>query len=1045
MENYFTPLFEARKISKEIKKPSPQIKPSIHTKGLYASMETSGDTKKDWLQLEENTFNDLQDRGKIRKDIKFKEDLSNSDIYDEVSKAYIKYLKEEKGIPTEEEAALWSWRPSWYKKYGGDIEKIPDDVEGVKGKSAKQVMRDRLKNLNEFKQRIKPKETVEEPVSEEKHQPYFIPLSESISIKKEDSAFTKMSKFQKVIDIMGRPGYAIKSIMMESGKKSEAQRQWENMPYSEFKKLSKEEQKKLKAEVFDIKRDLKASLKAAWKGFSGQERVTANKLWEDVGVKGVPFLGFATEIATDPLMWFGGAGYKAITRTIAKIGKVGVKAVTKVPGVTKGVTKVVAKTEPVVSAFKKAFIDKTKLPKLAETIEKHLLKREYLKTKELQYGVKVRNVIQNISKKTGKSIDDIEKTIVSAIEQPHLIPKGISTGEKVLANTLKSHFSNILTKEMKAGLPITHLSKNVRNIEYFPRITTKEAIQYLKQARIGDSKIWNTKLANALRRKTGDFTLEEFNSFVAEHGLKILGGKSVEQFFMKSPAYAVTMRGVRSAKAVTSAQFLDDVGKIFGTKAKKAPLFYQELPESVIKLNSKLKGLKFDPEIVDEVTRVTTSYFNKKEIGGALKVFDTVQNYWKKWTLAPFPKYHLRNLVGNMWNNYLAGVNPKEYPKAQALQMYRKYKNTTGKLNEMALKDLKLFKITPKQANKIIMEAEKTGVVGHGWYGADIESTIDKLAKGKKGLIGLPLKGKIKKIVTGEIVIEKGMAFGSTVENNARLAHFIDRVGKGDDYLTAAQSVKKFLFDYGDLTAFEKQVMKRIFPFYTWTRKNIPLQFEQLVKQPEKYAKLLPLLRNRDTKDLLRLKYVRPDLYERLPIELRRDIDTITYVPLEGLIPAGDLVKMVRPQEIFLELLSPYLRAPIELAINKSFYFESEIQRYDKETQELLRMDIPVKLKYLATTVLPQARFVNEVNKLIRKKIRKEKLTLGEQAFSQTLSSIYKVNLKDLRKKGLQALNRKAGELRTGMFWAKRNNREKEYQRIKETWKELKKQIKEIR
>lgn len=1099
MEEYFTPLFEARSVEK-IKKVDTKTKPLVHKKDSYlAGAEMTLKNEGRFMSLKEDVekiphigygFNLTQEHviKLISEDVLLeKRELTKDEGRDIFFKLYNVAESDAKKFIGEE----WDKLPDDAKKtianmsYRTGLPKLSKFTEFKKAllaldykKAAEEIrtsksyknekgtiiasMEEHAKRIENISKETK-EETIKEIIPEEKHPSYFTPLGESISIKKDDNSFTKMTKFQKVLDIIGRPGYAIKSIMIESAKKTEAQRQWEDMPYSEFKKLSKKEQKKLRAEVFDVKRDLKLALKAAWKGFSGQERIRFRDIMEEAGLKrtgkaitDIPLavFDFIGEIQTDPLMWFGGAGYKAITKSVMKIGKVGIKAVTKVPGVTKGVTKVVAKAEPVISGFKKAFIDKTKLPKLAETIEKHLLKREYLKTKELQYGVKVRNVIQNISKKTGKSIDNIEKTIVSAIEQPHLMPKGISTGEKVLANTLKSHFSNILTKEMKAGVPITHLAKSVKNIEYFPRITTKEAVQYLKQARIGNNKIWNTKLANALRRKTGEFTLEEFNSFVAEHGLKILGGRSVEQFFMKSPAYAVTMRGVRSAKAVTSAQFLDDVGRIFGTKADKAPLFYKELPETVTKLNSKLKGLKFDPEIVDEVSRVTVSYFNKKEIGGALKVFDTVQNYWKKWTLAPFPKYHLRNMIGNMWNNYLAGVNPKNYPKAQAIQMYRKYKSTTGKMNEMALKNLKVMKITPQQANKIIMEAEKTGVVGHGWYGADIESTIEKLAKGKKGFIGLPLKEKIKKTVTGEIVIEKGMAFGSTVENNARLAHFIDRVGKGDDYLTAAKSVKKFLFDYGDLTAFEKQVMKRVFPFYTWTRKNIPLQFEQLIKQPEKQAKLLSLLRNRDAKDLLRLKYTRPDLYERLPVELSRDINTVTYVPLEGLIPAGDLVKFgeslknikdLEMPDFLVELLSPYLRAPIELKMDKSFYFESEIQRYDKETQELLRLDIPVKLKYLITTIAPQARLVNELNKLIKKQIRKEKLTAGEQAFHQTLSSVYKINLKDLRMRALQALNRKANELKTGMFWAKRNKREKEYERIKETWEELKKQIKEVR
>lgn len=844
----------------------------------------------------------------------------------------------------------------------------------------------------------------------------------------EQETFSKMSKFNKVLDILGRPGFAVKSMMADEQR--ERQKIIAGIPEDDT--IHKVGLRAITGKQFRTmealrKRDprIKQKLDVAWKGFSGKERITANELFKRAGIEGIPLLGFAGEITSDPLMWGGGAGYKAITKTVGKVAGVTYKGIKKIPGVVKAATIIGEKVQPATSALKEMFVTKTGIGKLGDLIDKHLLKREYSKGKELKYGIKVRNVIQNISKKTGQSIDDVEKQIVNLIEQPQIIPRGVPVESQVLANTLKSHLSNILTTEMKAGVPISSLAGGAKNIQYFPRITTKEATQYLKQARIGDAKVWNPKLANALRRKTGDFTLQEFNDFVAVHGLKSLGGRSVEQFFMQQPARAVEIRGIRSAKAVTSAEFLDDVGKTFGLS--KAPSFWQELPESITKLNPSLKGLKFDPEVMSEITRVTSQYLNPQEARIFMRAFDVVQNSWKKWTLVLFPKYHLRNMVGNLWNNHLAGVSVKSYPKAQAIQMYRKYKNTKGIMNKTVLTELKKFGITPQMADDYIIQAEKTGVLGRGWYAADIETSIERTMKGQKGLIG------------------RGMAFGSTIENNARLAHFLDRLDKGDDAMSAAISVKKFLFDYGNLTAFEKQVMKRLFPFYTWTRKNIPLQLEQIWKQPQKFAPLAAPLRNRDPQDLLRLKYARPQLYERLPVELKRTADTVTYVPLEGLIPVGDLAKMVRPQEIFIELLTPYLRAPIELTMNKSFYFESEIQRYPKETQELLRMDIPVKLKYTLTTVLPQARMLNEINKLVRKQIRKEELTAGEQAFAQSLSSLYKVNLKDLRDRALRRVENKMQDLKRGAFWAKRYERTKEGQRIRQTYNELRQLIKRIK
>ena len=839
---------------------------------------------------------------------------------------------------------------------------------------------------------------------------------------------SKMSPLQKTLDIFNRPGAAFRSGLLQVQK--ENQELFKDIP--EWDTIGR-----MKAQA-EHKVNIQERFKALQSGLSGQERVTGNQLWEGTGVSRVPGLGFATEVATDPLMY---GGYSVINKVMGKGLQLTGKGAMKIPAFARTVKKVGEVSQPMVSRTKELFLNKSGIPELAKLIDKHLLKREYLKGRELKFGLKTRNVIQNISRKTGQSIDDVEKLVVNLIEQPLILPKGTSPEAITLANTLRSHLTNMLTTELKAGVPITSLAGGARNIMYFPRITTKEAMKYLKQAHIGNKKIWNVKLQNALQRRTGDFTLQEFNDFVASHGLKSLGGRSLEQFFLQKPSIAIAIRGARSAKAVTSAQFLDDVGRQFGSKT--APSWHQELPDAVTRFNKTLKGLKFDPEVASEVVRTSQAYINPQQLGTFRQGFDAVQNLWKRWTLAPFPKYHLRNMVGNLWNNHLADVKMSNYPKAQALQMYRRYKGKGGTLERTALLQLRKFGISTDKADDIIRNAEELGVLGRGWFGGDIETTMERQLKG--GFLRHLLRTKIKKVATGEVLIEKGMAFGTTVENNARLAHFIDKVDKGYDAMSASISVKKFLFDYGDLTQFEREIMKRAFPFYTWTRKNIPLQLEMLWKRPEKFMGLSPMVRNNNPEDLLRLKYVRPNLYERMPVELRRDADTVTYVPLEGLIPAGDLSKMVRPNEMMYELLSPYLRAPLEQIFNKSLYFESEIEKYPEETQELLRMDLPVKLKYNLTTLLPQARLLNEINKIVEKGIRKEKLTPTEQAFSASLSSIYKVNLVDLRNRALRTIESKIKDLEDGMWKAKLYERGKEKIRIKNTYLKIKEEFRRLK
>lgn len=87
-------------------------------------------------------------------------------------------------------------------------------------------------------------------------------------------------------------------------------------------------------------------------------------------------------------------------------------------------------------------------------------------------------------------------------------------------------------------------------------------------------------------------------------------------------------------------------------------------------------------------------------------------------------------------------------------------------------------------------------------------------------------------------MMKANRAMGRVVENQARLAHFMDRLIKGASPDEAALSVKKWLFDYNELAPFEKEVLKRVAPFYTWSRKNIPLMFHALMTDPGRMAKV---------------------------------------------------------------------------------------------------------------------------------------------------------------------------------------------------------------
>jgi hypothetical protein len=132
-------------------------------------------------------------------------------------------------------------------------------------------------------------------------------------------------------------------------------------------------------------------------------------------------------------------------------------------------------------------------------------------------------------------------------------------------------------------------------------------------------------------------------------------------------------------------------------------------------------------------------------------------------------------------------------------------------------------------------------------------------------------------------------------EDYLRLAAFIKGVREvglepaetGIRGYAASWWVKGTQFDYSDLSQFERQVMKYILPFYTWTRYNIPLQVRAIVHDP---AKVSQVLRIKDS-----MAYIFGDdnveaspsfLTERLGFEIPQQV--FDWLP-EKMQPAGNV------------------------------------------------------------------------------------------------------------------------------------------------------------
>ena len=95
--------------------------------------------------------------------------------------------------------------------------------------------------------------------------------------------------------------------------------------------------------------------------------------------------------------------------------------------------------------------------------------------------------------------------------------------------------------------------------------------------------------------------------------------------------------------------------------------------------------------------------------------------------------------------------------------------------------------------------------------------------------------------VSGGSIVAVPKGFGAnvvsrTVENQARIMNFMGNYRRTKDWTLATNHVEKFLFNYGDLTKFQKNWMRTIVPFFTWNQKNMALQIELMQTSPQLYS-----------------------------------------------------------------------------------------------------------------------------------------------------------------------------------------------------------------
>lgn len=349
-----------------------------------------------------------------------------------------------------------------------------------------------------------------------------------------------------------------------------------------------------------------------------------------------------------------------------------------------------------------------------------------------------------------------------------------------------------------------------------------------------------------------------------------------------------------------------------------------EIPERLTMLTKVLDGhvpIGSTGQVPEEIA-VGLSQIN--EIMGArgknnfLRTWDRITDLFKSWAIASIG-FHSRNFMGGVFNNALAGVD---------LDSYRRFHVLFGPVRDSMAKGEGIKEqILALRASPAAKRASRTEegqraveameeMIRYGVLSGGQTTELQDIARIRNGR-GLDAVNPFNPNNAATSALRKPT---TTVENYLRGTLAMDRLMNGSNISAAVSDVYKYHFDYADLSAFERGFLRRVIPFYTWTRKNLPLQLEMMLTNPKIYNRTASLKREIE-RDAETEDYIPKFIEERFHIQLPFSIggDSVFMVPD---LPFTEIDTTFNPRTI-LTMTAPQVKVPFEYLSDYDTFFQS--------------------------------------------------------------------------------------------------------------------------
>jgi hypothetical protein len=353
--------------------------------------------------------------------------------------------------------------------------------------------------------------------------------------------------------------------------------------------------------------------------------------------------------------------------------------------------------------------------------------------------------------------------------------------------------------------------------------------------------------------------------------------------------------------------------------------------------------------------------------------FDAVTSLFKRSVTGLFAPFHVRNFVSGNIQNFealgLDALNPVNIANGQKLAyiMGKGDKIPKGTIN------INGGAATLKDIFKPFMDRFS----GDTFYNADFDMALRNGAELKQ-VSKMFSKQRIKETLkTGglgqeAIPFKVARGIGQYIEHQQKATAYITALNQGKTIKEALRFAERAGFDYRALTRFESQIMRRIIPFYSFTRKNIELQLRTLGENPQRINQIMKFFSNmgeplseEEKKNLP--AFIRESIGVKLqdsPEGLKRYISSFG-TPIEAFTSLFGSNPILRA----ISMANPLLKVPTEIGIGKDSFRQLDLKDVYNAKEYSNAPQIVKDLLEIKEVKKPVYKTVNGKSKIVGEKV----------------------------------------------------------------------------